>query len=450
MSTRREFIRQAATAGAALAVGDRLDAIPTTASPRVLGANDKLRVAVAGVHNRGRALASTFSKMTEECEVVYICDCDSSVVPQAQQLCKKNSGIEPKFVKDYRELVKMPDIDIIVIALPDHWHAAAAIMAMQNGKHVYLEKPATHTPAENEMLLAAEKKYGTVVQCGMQRRSHPNIRKAMEIIRGGGIGEIHYCKSIYAMNRPSIGKFEPTTPPETLDWDMWQGPAPRVSEFRPNYLHYNWHWFWHWGTGEALNNGTHYVDLVRWGMKLDGYPTMVSSVGGKYRFVDDDWQTPDTQLISFQFGDKASFSWEGVSRQTIRMFEYAKGVTFFGEDKIMYLTGRDEYKILDEKGKVLDEATSTMQVLEGNLTNPSEQLDVIHIRNFFDAIRKGTPVNDPLSESCLSTLYTQYGNISQRVGRSLSIDQKTGKILGDAEAMKLWSRKYEKGWMPKI
>ena len=189
MSTRREFIKQVAVAGAVLAIGDKLDAmdkrIPKVAPSRVLGANDKVRVAVAGVHNRGRALAMNFAQMTSDCEVVYICDCDSAVVPAAQEACKAASGIEPKYVRDYRELVKMPDIDVIVVAMPDHWHAAAAIMAMENGKHVYLEKPATHTPAENEMVLKAQKKYNKVVQIGTQRRSWPTVREGIEILRNG-------------------------------------------------------------------------------------------------------------------------------------------------------------------------------------------------------------------------------------------------------------------------
>ena len=456
MSTRREFIKQVAVASAALAIGDKLDAmgkkIPVTAPGRVLGANDKVRVAVAGVHNRGRALAMNFAQMTSDCEVVYICDCDSAIVPAAQEACKAASGIEPKYVRDYRELVKMPDIDVIVVAMPDHWHAAAAIMAMENGKHVYLEKPATHTPAENEMVLKAQKKYGKVVQIGTQRRSWPTVREGIEILRNGeyGLGTVSVAKSWYSHPRPSIGKFDPSPVPENLDWELWQGPAPHKKEFKANCLHYNWHWYWDWGTGEALNNGSHFIDVIRWGMGLADYPTLVNSVGGKYRFVDDDWQTPDYQLITLQYGDRCSVNWEGRSRNHFPTDGLTHGVTFYGEDSCMWFDFRDSYVIRDMKGNVIKEAVGSLPVRVNDTFNPCEALDTIHLKNFLDGIRLGTPLNAPLIEGCKSTQLMQYGNIAQRVGHSLHIDPKTGKILGDNEAMKYWTRKYEKGWMPKV
>jgi len=450
MSTRREFLKQAAVAGAAIGLSETLNAVPHTAPSSVAGANGKLRVGVAGCHNRGKALAMNFAKIKDECEVVVICDCDSDMIPLAQNEVEKITGKRPEAESDIRKMVARPDIDIVVVALPDHWHAAAAIMAMQNGKHVYLEKPTSHTPAENAMLLAAEKKYGVKVQVGMQRRSYPNMHKAIKEIREGLLGEIRVAKSWYTSSRPSIGKFEPTTPPANLNWDLWQGPAPRVKEFEPNMLHYNWHWFWNWVTGEALNNGTHFIDLVRWGMNLNEYPTEVTSVGGKYWFKDDDWETPDTQMVSFQFGDKACFTWEGRSRNRCKTDGLGYGVTFYGDELAMTFNGKDEYTVFRPNGRVLKTVTSDLKVIEGDLFNPSESLDTIHIKNFFDAIRSGAALNDPLCEGCMSTQYMQYANIAQRLGRSIKVDPQSGKILGDAEAQKFWTRKYEKGWMPKI
>jgi len=451
MSTRRDFLRQAAAAGAAITLGETLKAaVPHTAQARTIGANERLRIAVAGVHNRGKAISMNLAKLKEDCEVVCICDCDSAMIPPVQDEIEKITGKRPAAETDIRRMVERKDIDVVVVATPDHWHAAAAIMAMQNGKHVYLEKPTCHTLDENAMLLAAQKKYGSVVQVGMQRRSYPNIREAVEVLKNGVIGPVRYAKSWYCAARPSIGKFEPSAPPASLDWDLWQGPAPRVKEFKANMLHYNWHWFWNWGTGEALNNGTHFVDLVRWGMGINEYPTVVTSVGGKYRFDEDDWETPDTQLITFQFGSQSSFSWEGRSRNRVRTDGYGYGVAFYGDENALVLSGKDEYKIVRPNGKVIKEVKSTMQVREGDLFNPSETLDTIHFKNFFDGIRKGTPLNDPLAEGCMSTQYMQYGNIAQKLGRSLRIDPKSGKILGDNEAVKMCSRKYEKGWMPKV
>ena len=309
---------------------------------------------------------------------------------------------------------------------------------------VYLEKPTSHNPAENEMLVRAALKYNRIVQVGNQRRSFPNVIKAMEEIKSGSIGKVRYAKSWYVNNRPSIGTGKVVPVPDYLDWDLWQGPAPRVADFKDNFIHYNWHWFWNWGTGEALNNGTHFVDILRWGLGVD-YPTKVDSIGGRYRFQDD-WQTPDTQLITFQFGDEASFSWEGRSCNTMPVDGYGVGTAFYGETGTLFIGGGNEYKIADIKGKTIKEVKSDLKFETGNLLNPSEKLDAFHFRNWFDAIRKGTKLNSGIVDACISTQLVQLGNIAQRVGHSLQIDPGSGRILNDLEANKLWGREYEKGW----
>jgi predicted dehydrogenase len=341
-------------------------------------------------------------------------------------------------------MLESNEFEAVVIATPDHWHAKAAIMAMQAGKHVYLEKPTSHNPAENEMLVRATLKYNRIVQVGNQRRSFPNVIKAMEEIKSGTIGKVRYAKSWYVNNRPSIGTGKVIPVPDYLDWDLWQGPAPRVPDFKDNFIHYNWHWFWNWGTGEALNNGTHFVDMLRWGLGVD-YPTKVDSIGGRYRFQDD-WQTPDTQLITFQFGDEASFSWEGRSCNTMPVDGYGVGTAFYGDTGTLFIGGGNEYKIADIKGKTIKEVKSDLKFETGNLLNPSEKLDSFHFRNWFDAIRKGTKLNSGIVDACISTQLVQLGNIAQRVGHSLQIDPGSGRILNDLEANKLWGREYEKGW----
>ena len=317
-------------------------------------------------------------------------------------------------------------------------------MAMQAGKHVYLEKPTSHNPAENEMLVRATLKYNRIVQVGNQRRSWPNVIKAIEEIKSGAIGKVRYAKSWYVNNRPSIGTGKVVPVPDYLDWDLWQGPAPRVPNFKDNYVHYNWHWFWNWGTGEALNNGTHFVDILRWGLGVD-YPTKVDSVGGRYRFQDD-WQTPDTQLITFQFGDEASCSWEGRSCNSTPVDGYGVGTAFYGETGTLFISGGNEYKITDLQGKVIKDVKSNLKFETGNLLNPSEKLDAYHFENWFDAIRKGGKLNSGIVDACISTQLVQLGNIAQRVGHSLDIDPGSGRILNDLEANKLWGREYEKGW----
>lgn len=448
MVSRRSFIKNALVGAAAVSVVNPFSSFAIDPSGKILGANDKIRIGMIGVNSRGKGIASGLAKLPE-CEITWICDVDSRAITKCQEIVHQITGKTPKGEKDLRKMLEAPDVDAVVIATPDHWHAPAAIMAMQAGKHVYLEKPTSHNPAENDMLVRAALKYGTVVQVGNQRRSWPTVIQGIEEIRSGNIGDVRYARAWYTNARKSIGVGKPAPVPEWLDWDLWQGPAPR-KEFKDNIVHYNWHWFKHWGTGEALNNGTHFVDLMRWGLDVQ-YPTKVDSIGGRYRYNGDDWEFPDTQLITYQFGDKASGSWEGRSCDMAYLDGSGLGVAFYGENATLYLSGGDNYKILDPKGKVIKDVQSNMKFEEGNLLNPSQALDAYHFRNWFDAIRKGTKLNSGLADACISTQLVQYGNIAQEVGHSLEIDPLTGRILNaDREINRLWGRKYEKGWEPKI
>lgn len=452
MISRKDFLKQALVGATALSLGRVATAQSATAQSAasyksVMGANEKIRIGVIGVNSRGRAIAQCLAKLPE-CEVTCICDVDSRAITTCQEAVKKITGKTPRGERDIRKMLESDDFEAVAIAMPDHWHAPAAIMAMQASKHVYVEKPTSHNPAENEMLIRATSKYNKVVQVGNQRRSWPNVKAAIEEVRGGSIGRVQYAKSWYVNNRASIGTGKVVDVPEWLDWDLWQGPAPRT-EYRDNIVHYNWHWFWHWGTGEALNNGTHFVDLMRWGLDVE-YPTKVHSVGGRYRY-NDDWETPDTQLITYQFGDKASGSWEGRSCNLQPVDAIGCGVAFYGETGTLFLGSGNGYQIHDIKGKLIKDVKSNLKFEEGNLLNPSEALDVFHFRNWFDGIRKGATLNSNIVDACISTQLVQYGNIAQRTGQSLDIDPISGRILNsNSEINKLWGRKYEKGWAPKV
>ena len=447
MISRKDFLKQTLAGAAALSLGGVTSAMANSSYGKVMGANERIRIGVIGVNSRGRAIANELSKLPE-CEVAYVCDVDTRAIARCQESVQKITGKAPRGEKDLRVLLEKPDIDAVVVATPDHWHAPAAIMAMQAGKHVYLEKPTSHNPAENEMLIRTALKTKAVVQVGNQRRSWPNVQAGIAEVHAGNIGKVRYAKSWYVNSRQSIGIGKEAEVPEWLDWDLWQGPAPR-RPYKDNIVHYNWHWFWHWGTGEALNNGTHFVDLMRWGLQAN-YPTKVDSVGGRYHYQDD-WECPDTQLITYQFGDLASGSWEGRSCQSQPVENLGSGVAFYGENGTLILTSGNEYKICDLKGKVIKEVKSNLKFEEGNLLNPSEALDAFHFRNWFDGIRKGEKQNSDIVEACMSTQLVQYGNIAQRVGHSLEIDPLSGRILNsDREINQLWGRKYEKGWEPKL
>ena len=446
MITRRDFIKKATLSTAALSLGGGLPGMRAASYANVPGANDKIRVGVIGVNSRGAALAANFAKQ-EGCEVVRICDVDSRAMEKCMASIDKITGRRPKGEKDVRKVVESKDVDAFIIATPDHWHAPAALLAMQAGKDVYLEKPCSYVPAEGEILIQAAALYGRVLQMGNQRRSWPNVQEGIQALKEGMIGNVYFGKACYTNNRPSIGIGKETAVPDWLDWNLWQGPAPRVP-YKDNIVHYNWHWFWRWGTGEALNNGTHMVDILRWGMDLD-YPTRVCSTGGRY-YYQDDWETPDTQVINLEFGNKKSITWEGRSCNSRSVEGSTVGAMFYGEKGSMLITGSDGYKIYGLDDKLVKEQNSNIAIDPRNLMNPAESLDALHITNFFDGIRKGGKLNSDIVSGHKSTLMVQLGNIAQRVGRSLDIDPMNGRIVQDPEAMKLWSRDYEPGWEMKL
>lgn len=444
--TRRDFIKNAVTGVAALSLGGILPGFSAKSYSSIIGANDKIRIAMMGVNARGLALADNFS-LQPNCDITYICDVDSRAADKCIAQVERNQGRRPKSQPDFRKALEYKDVDALAVAAPDHWHAPAAILASKAGKHVYLEKPCSHNPNEGEILLAAVNKYRNVIQMGNQRRSWPNIMAAIKELHGGVIGRPYFAKTWYTNNRPSIGTGKEAAVPSWLNFDLWQGPAPRVA-YKDNILHYNWHWFWHWGTGEALNNGTHMVDIARWGLGVD-YPTKVISAGGRYRY-NDDWQTPDTQVISMEFGNKASITWEGRSCNSRTVEGASVGVIFYAENGSLQIDGSNGYVIYDLNNKPVKQVKNDANVDARSLTNPSQALDALHINNFFDAIRKGARLNSDILSGHQSTLLVQLGNISQRTGIALDIDPENGHILNNREAMKYWKRTYQKGWEPTI
>jgi predicted dehydrogenase len=234
--------------------------------------------------------------------------------------------------------------------------------------------------------------------------------------------------------------------PEWLNYDLWQGPAPRRA-LKDNLIHYNWHWFWNWGTGEALNNGTHMIDLMRWGLGVE-YPSRVTSAGGRYRYSDD-WETPDTQVITLEFPNNTSMTWEGRSCNGRTVEGNSVGVIFYGEKGSLVIDG-NAYTIYDLDNKVVKEVKNQAIIDPRNLMNPAESLDALHIQNFFEGIRNGAKLNADILGGYQSTLLCQLGNIALRSGNALHIDTSNGHILNDAKARQYWQREYEKGWEPTL
>jgi len=445
-NSRRDFVKKTLAGSALTVAGGILPGFSARSYSRIMGSNEKIRVSMMGVNSRGSALAETFAKQTN-CEVIHVCDVDSRAIDKCRKLLEVIRDTKTTAFQDFRKSLESSDIDAMVIAAPDHWHAPAALLAIQAGKNVYLEKPCSHNPNEGEILVKASARYGKTIQMGNQRRSYPNVIKGINELKGGVIGRVYFGKGWYTNNRKSIGIGKEAAVPEWLDWDLWQGPAPRKA-FKDNYIHYNWHWHWHWGTGEALNNGTHMIDLLRWGMGVD-YPVRVSSNGGRYCFQDD-WETPDTQVINIDFKEGVSMSWEGRSCNGRYIEGSSVGAIFYGEKGSLEIASGNSYTIYDLDNKIVKEVKQEQKIDAHNLSNPSGSLDGIHIQNFFDNIYNKTPLHADIHSGHKSTLLMQLGNISQRVKHSLDIDSENGHILNDKEAMKFWSRSYEKGWEMKL
>ncbi|RBL91467.1 dehydrogenase [Chitinophaga flava] len=444
-ASRRDFLKKTTKGTAAIMLGGMLPGFSAASYARIMGSNERVRVGMMGVNSRGLALANNYARQ-KNCEVVSVSDVDTRAAEKCIDSVFKITQAKPKAVPDFRKALENKNMDALVVAAPDHWHAPAAILAAKAGKHVYLEKPCSHNPYEGELLVKVAEKYKAVIQMGNQRRSWPNVEAAIREVRGGTIGRAYFAKGWYTNNRESIGRGKEIDVPAWLNYDLWQGPAPR-RPLKDNLIHYNWHWFWNWGTGEALNNGTHMIDLMRWGLGVE-YPSRVTSAGGRYRYQDD-WETPDTQVITLEFPNNTSMTWEGRSCNGRTVEGNSVGVIFYGEKGSLVIDG-NAYTIYDLENKVVKEVKNQVIIDPRNLMNPAETLDALHIQNFFEGIRKGSPLNADILGGYQSTLLCQLGNIALRTGNALHIDTSNGHILNDAAAQQYWKREYQPGWEPTL
>jgi len=406
--------------------------------------SNKVTVAVMGVNSRGAYLAENFSGL-ENVEVAYLCDVEEKAIANGLKPFA-NAARKPQVIKDIRKLVQQKDFDALIIAAPDHWHAPATLLALAHGKHVYVEKPCGHNPHEGELLTQAMHRYpGYLIQMGNQRRSMPTLINAASEIKNGIIGHAYFAKAWYANNRKSIGIGKKVPVPATLDFELWQGPAPR-RDYKDNLVHYNWHWFWHWGTAETCNNATHEVDCCRWLLGVD-FPTKVTSSGGRYAFKDD-WETPDTQVAGFEFANGKAITWEGRSCNHFPVEGSGRGFIIYGDKGTLVNDGNADYKIFDDKNQLVKEVRAHVKADPANPVSATGNLDLYHFENFVNAIRGTAQLTSPIDEGHKSVLLCHLANIAQRTGRTLHCNPENGHILNDEAAMTLWKREYEKGWEP--
>ena len=442
-SSRREFVKRTAIGSAALAIG--ATGFSADSYRRIMGANDRLNVALVGCGRRVPGYFDALARNKENVQVVYLCDVMKSRREKAAKRFKEEVGYAPVLENDFRRALEDKKVDAIFNATPDHWHAPGTWMAMEAGKHVYVEKPLSHNPQESEILLKYLEKYQRVVQMGNQQRSAPDSIEIIKQIHNGVIGNPYLAVAFYTNSRGEVKNPEPVSPPEGLDWDLFQGPSPRT-QFMDIYFDYNWHWFWNFGTAETGNNATHELDIARWALQVD-FPEEVIVNAGKYQFVDDGWTMYDSMDATYKFEGDKTIKWDGKSRNGYSTYGSGRGTIIYGSEGSVYVD-RGGWKLFDRKGKQVKDSKSDLGE-GGTALGGGGGMTTLHVENFFNTIRGKEKLHSPINEGAKSTLLCHLGNIASRTGKTLHCDPKNGQIK-DEEAMKLWGRTYEPGWGPKI
>ena len=442
-NTRREFIKKTALGAAGLTLGLGVSA---SSYSRIIGANDRLNVAIVGLGRRLGAFPEPIKLESSNARLLYLCDVMQSQRERAARSFAQHLDYQPMLENDYRRVLENNDVDVIINAMPDHWHAPGAIMGVKAGKHVYVEKPGSHNARENELLVEARRKYGKLIQLGNQQRSALESIEIIRRIHEGVIGNPYEAITFYANARGEVVNQSPARVPEGLDWDLFQGPAPR-RDYTHNTWDYNWHWYgWDYGTAEIGNNGIHELDIARWALKVD-YPERVSVNADKRHFPDDGWTMYDTMYAAFHYPGNKTIVWDSKSRNAYSTYGSGRGTIIYGTEGSVYVD-RDGFKLFDRSGRLTEESKSDAG--EGGVAlGGGGDMSTTHVVNFFNAIRGKEQLNSPIEEMVKSIQLCHLANISYRLKKDLVVNPATGKTM-DAEAINLWSREYEPGWEPII
>ncbi len=405
-----------------------MGALSALASKSVSGANDRVRVGLIGCGGRGKQDWTSFLKQPDV-EPVAVCDLYDPFRAKGIEMTEGRA----KGFQDFRKLLEQKDIDAVIVAVPDHWHALMTTAACAAGKDVYCEKPLSLTVAEGRKMVAAARKYNRVVQTGSQQRSGSHYAQAVKLIQDGGIGEVHRINA--GMQRNIFPGLKPTEmasgPLPTFDWDMWLGPAPK-RPFDPFRCIYNFRWFWDYSGGQMTNWGAHHLDIARWIVNAEA-PTQVAGFGGRYSLTDGG-ETPDIQQVTYQF-PKVVVNW------TVSEVGQGKPVTLdiYGTKGMLTLL-RSGFAVLPEvEGKDKKPMMEALQVKGGDL-------DGAHARSFLDCVKSRQRPSADVEEGHRSAVMCHLGNISTRLGRSLKWDAAAERVVGDHEANQMLERPYRAPW----
>ncbi|MBI2431788.1 MAG: Gfo/Idh/MocA family oxidoreductase [Candidatus Hydrogenedentes bacterium] len=436
---RRDFIKTSVLATSVAAAGVSINAV---------GANDRVVLGWMGCGGRGTYLATEIFAKRPDVEIRYGADPDSDRARSFADQMEKLTGKRPEVMQDFRKFLEDPELDGVVSATPDHWHALGTIWSCQAGKDVYVEKPTSHSIWESRKMVEAARKYNRVVQVGAQNRSAEYFVKAMEYVRGEKFGKIHFARVVNSKLRPSIGKKPDGEAPPGVDYDLWLGPAP-ARPFNPNNYHYNWHWFWDFSGGDIINDGIHQIDIAR-ALIGEKYPKAVSSGGGVH-FYNDDQETPDTHSVIWEYPNITMVFeqtlWSPYMKKTpmeIRDLDTLPNWPFSGTRIELY--GEKEFMYFGRHGggwEVFNVDGKSELVTHGYFMKSQED----HAANFIDCIRSRNLPKSDIEELHYSTLLSHYGNIAYRTGRRLHIDQATEGFVNDDEANALVKRKYREPYV---
>lgn len=427
-SDRRTFIGKTATLSASVT------SLGLVSTSNAANAQRTLNVGLVGCGGRGSYLAGVF-KSNPNLALTWLCDADK----QRLETAKAWPGGTPKVTGDLREMLRDESLDAVIVATPDHWHSPAAILACDAGKHVYVEKPCSHSIREGRLLVEAARRNKRIVQHGTQVRSTDMMIEAVNLLADGIIGDVKVSKAWNIQRRSTIGRKTPSDPPAGLDYDTWVGPAPLIP-YQSNRVHNGWHWWYHFGTGDMGNDGVHDIDYARWGLGVDTHPTKISASGGKY-FFDDDQEFPDTQQVSFEYpgdgkpGSQRMLIYEQRLWSTSYPHNVDSGVEFYGTEGQMFLSRRGKIEVTGPRNQ-------RMQVD----VKPEAQNAEKHVANFLACVRSGDAPNGEIELGHLTTSLCHLGNMAIRLGRTLHFDPKIERIVGDKEADLLVARNYRDHW----
>ncbi len=473
MTKRREFIKKSVLGSAGIAIGGMGFTSKSYAS--VVGANERINLAVVGIRNQGSVHIDTWCSLKDKQNVVIktLCDADEQFFDSRSKIVQEKTGVKPLTEWDIQKLLDDREIDAVSIVLPNHWHALATIWACQAGKHVYVEKPASHNIWEGRKMIEASRKYNVRIQVGFQSRSGNNMQEALKFLRDGGIGEVYMARGLCYKLRDSYGIAKDSTPPANFHYDRWLGPAP-YRAYNVKRSHYCWHWYWDTGNGDTGNQGPHQFDIARLGLNKNEHPVSVYSAGGIFGFNQDDsisenrtpgtlvyggveayghdktsQETPNTQTCIFKYSDGKILEFETRGRYTNResSADISIGNIFYGTEG--YLELKDEVATPWKAFRKREKEPFAGSQEETDSTDQGQDILAEHFTNFLDAIRSGKDetLNCNIVEGHYSSALPHLANISYRLGRELTFMGDYEKFANDPEADTLLTRVYRKPYM---